>query len=365
MKNLARHIELLLHDNDCVILPGFGGFIAHDVPAYYVSEEGLYYPPSRSISFNATITMNDGLLAQSYMKSYQVDYARANYMIDVAIEQLTDTLDEEGTVTLPHIGTLTQDINQSLQFTPVQGGIASPSHFGLGSFIIRELRQIIATEANRKTESTTRTVKTFELHINKEALRRAMSVAAVFLLLLMVALPTGDHQPTDIASLQLTKIVSVPQIQPVTNSTEFVVTTNEEPITAESEESTIADSIATPEAVIEECPSAMVSVNPAAIVEPTPKVSETPVTESTPVAVTTSEKSYHVIVASLPSRRGAQETLNKYIRMGYTEASLVERDNRVRVSLMQFADKDEANHQIDILRQQKAFKNAWMLAVRN
>ena len=95
MKNLARHIELLLRNNDCVILPGFGGFIAHDVPAYYVSEEGLYYPPSRSISFNAAITMNDGLLVQSYMKSYQVDYARATYMVDVAVEQLTDMLDEE------------------------------------------------------------------------------------------------------------------------------------------------------------------------------------------------------------------------------------------------------------------------------
>jgi nucleoid DNA-binding protein len=365
MKNLARHIELLLHDNDCVILPGFGGFIAHDVPAYYVSEEGLYYPPSRSISFNATITMNDGLLAQSYMKSYQVDYARANYMIDVAIEQLTDTLDEEGTVTLSHIGTLTQDINQSLQFIPVQGGIASPSHFGLGSFIIRELRQIISTEVSRKTESMTRTAKTFELHINKETFRRAMSVAAVFLLLLMVALPTGDHQPTDIASLQLTKIVSVPQIQSATNNIEFVTTTNEEPITTESKDSTIADSIAASETVIKECPSPMVSVTPSTIFAPSSELFEAPVTEPTPAAVATSKKTYHVIVASLPSHHGAKETLNKYIRMGYTEASLVERDNRVRVSLMQFTDKDEANHQIDILRQQKVFKNAWMLAVRN
>ena len=95
MKNLARHIELLLRNNDCVILPGFGGFIAHAVPAYYVSEEHLYYPPSRSISFNASLTMNDGLLVQSYMQSYQVDYAKATYMVDMALDKLLDTLDEE------------------------------------------------------------------------------------------------------------------------------------------------------------------------------------------------------------------------------------------------------------------------------
>ena len=51
--------------------------------------------------------------------------------------------------------------------------------------------------------------------------------------------------------------------------------------------------------------------------------------------------------------------------MGYAEALLVERDDRVRISLMQFADKAEANRQLGILRQHAKFQNAWLLAVRN
>ena len=76
-------------------------------------------------------------------------------------------------------------------------------------------------------------------------------------------------------------------------------------------------------------------------------------------------KVYHIIVASLPSHRGADETLSQFSKMGYPEASLVERDDRVRISLMQFTDKDEANKQLSILRQNEKFQNAWLLSVRN
>ena len=353
MKNLARHIELLLRNNDCVILPGFGGFIAHDVPAYYVSEEELYYPPSRSISFNAAITMNDGLLAQSYMKSHQIDYACASHAIDVAIEQLTDTLDEEGRVVLPHIGTITQDIHCSLQFTPEQTGIASPAHFGLSAFAIKELTQLHHTTAkprqNKSNTSATYRPKVTPLHINKEALRRAMSTAAVFLLLLMTALPTGSYRSTDIASLHLTEMIAMPQREaeqatPTTATTAIVVERHDT-------STIVTTSTVEPKA------------NATELLElaPAPPTAESPaptVTENRPT------KTYHIIVASLPNHRGANEAIAKYTGQGYTEVTLVERDGRVRISLAQFADKDEANEYLRALRQNDSFQNAWLLAVR-
>ncbi len=375
MKKLAQHIELLLRDNDCVILPGFGGFIAHDVPAYYVSEEGLYYPPSRSISFNAAIKMNDGLLAQSYMKSYQVDYARANYMIDVTIEQLTDTLDETGSVTLPHIGTITQDIHQSLQFIPDTAGVVSPAHFGLGSFIIKELSQLYrTTDISRKSEAIiTHTAKTINLHINKEVLHRVMSTAAIFLLLLMIALPTGNYRPTDIASLHLTEIIAAPQIQlPEATSTATTIdgiikntdaeqTDATSPIVKVNNSATVTkdeNTIATEKNIYTE---SEIETDTSVVETPTPT---TEVPQSIAVEIKP-EKTYHIIVASLPNHRGADETLAQYINQGYTEASLVERDDRVRISLVQFINKDEANEYLKTLRQNDKLQNAWLLAVRN
>lgn len=381
MKTLARHIDLLLRENDCVILPGFGGFIAHTVPAYYVSEEHLYYPPSRSISFNAAITMNDGLLAQSYMRSYQVDYARATYMIDVAVDNLRDELDEGGEVELPHIGVIKQDVHQALQFVPEASGIASPKNFGLGSFFMKELCQLQETTAQSVAQPTksifTQTSKTFDVHISKSMLKQVMSTAAVLLLLLMVSLPVGNHKPTDIASLQLVNVANV-QKEPVaplaTEQTDVevapVIELNTQMCSVAPGDAPVLTNQEAELPTVEEVIAPVVEVP---VAEPTeaPVVVETPVAEPAvelPAQIESVQvptKTYHIIVASLPSSRGADEVVSKYASQGYTDVTLVERDDRVRISLVQFTDKDEANAYLKTLREKEAFQNAWLLAVRN
>ena len=62
MISLARHIELLLLEHDCVIVPGLGGFIANHTEARYTGdEEHLFLPPYRTIGFNQQLQVNDGL----------------------------------------------------------------------------------------------------------------------------------------------------------------------------------------------------------------------------------------------------------------------------------------------------------------
>ena len=84
-----------------------------------------------------------------------------------------------------------------------------------------------------------------------------------------------------------------------------------------------------------------------------------------PTPQNVSTRSYHIIVASLPNHRGADEIVNKYTAQGYTNVSLVERDGRIRISLTQFNNKDEANSYLSALRTNEAFANAWLLAVSN
>ena len=70
MNRLGKHIEALLLENDCVIIPDFGGFITYYTPASYVEDEHTFSPPVRSIGFNPQLKLNDGLLVQTYMDSY-------------------------------------------------------------------------------------------------------------------------------------------------------------------------------------------------------------------------------------------------------------------------------------------------------
>jgi hypothetical protein len=130
-------------------------------------------------------------------------------------------------------------------------------------------------------------------------------------------------------------------------------------------EETLPTVVATTEEmpVIEEPQPAIIEPR-ATVIEPQPTVIEPQATAVEPVADVQPTKTYHILVASLPNHRGADETLNQYIGMGYPEASLVERDNRVRISLVQFTDKGVANEYLKTLRQQEKFQNAWLLAVR-
>lgn len=53
MIELSKHIEVLLLENDCVIVPGLGGFIAHKRQAAYSIQKGEFMPPLRTIGFQS------------------------------------------------------------------------------------------------------------------------------------------------------------------------------------------------------------------------------------------------------------------------------------------------------------------------
>ena len=69
---LERHIEILLLSNDCVIIPDLGGFMTHYIDAKYDEEDGLFLPPLRSLGFNPQLTINDSMLALSYVEAYDI-----------------------------------------------------------------------------------------------------------------------------------------------------------------------------------------------------------------------------------------------------------------------------------------------------
>ncbi len=60
MNELSRHIEVLLLEHDCVIIPQLGGFVAQYVSSHRVTAEQTIYPPFRTVGINAQLTLNDG-----------------------------------------------------------------------------------------------------------------------------------------------------------------------------------------------------------------------------------------------------------------------------------------------------------------
>lgn len=141
VNNIERHIAKLLLSNDCVIVPGFGGFMAHHIEAYYDEENRLFYPPQRTLGFNQQLTMNDSLLAQSIVEECDMSYPEAINAIEEKVAEMKQTLETNGRLTFNGLGTIGIGENGKYDFTPCKTGILTPTLFALDTFEIKSLKE--------------------------------------------------------------------------------------------------------------------------------------------------------------------------------------------------------------------------------
>lgn len=144
MIELERHIEILLLDNDCVIVPGLGGFMAHHVEARYDERGNMFLPPLRTLGFNPKLDMNDSLLAQSYVEAYDISYPEALNRIDADVDEIRRTLETEGRYELDNIGVLYLNADGNYEFEPCESGVLTPEYYGLSEV---EIDSVVADGA--------------------------------------------------------------------------------------------------------------------------------------------------------------------------------------------------------------------------
>jgi len=149
---LERHIEILLLSNDCVIVPDFGGFMAHHVDARYDGRDSMFLPPLRTVGFNPQLKMNDSLLAQSYVEAYDISYPEAIDRLAKEVAEIRQCLENEGKFELNNIGTIYLNEDGNYTFEPCEAGILTPNLYGLGGFDMLPLNAL-ATEKGQVVES--------------------------------------------------------------------------------------------------------------------------------------------------------------------------------------------------------------------
>ena len=131
MNEISRHLVKLLLDHNCVIIPDLGGFIAQYIPAEYREDDYTYQPPQRIVSFNQELTLNDGLLIQSLMQTYDTTFPETLKMLEDAVIDMKEELYEKGELDLVGVGVLRLNLEGNYEFEPHQHGIVSPETYGL------------------------------------------------------------------------------------------------------------------------------------------------------------------------------------------------------------------------------------------
>ena len=118
MLEISKYIKDLLFVHDCVILPGFGGFVANYVPARIDENQNLVFPPSKAIGFNRNLIKNDGLLINRVAEAENLSYAEAEKSVLFFIEDIRVKIQRGEKIVLNKIGSFLNDKRHNLQFEP-------------------------------------------------------------------------------------------------------------------------------------------------------------------------------------------------------------------------------------------------------
>ena len=340
MIELSRHIENLLLQHDCVIIPGLGGFITQYVPARYVADEKILLPPYRSIGFNQQLTLNDGLLVQSYMQAYDTNYPETIKLINEAVHQLKEKLQEEGEYELPGIGSLSLGIGGQYNFTPCEAGVVSPELYGLDTLTLpvidhKEHHQIsVHSQANKKQKvQIKRSEKSYTISISREIVNYAASIAAAIFFYFLWATPVTPSNPQDLqASSTIYKQLFANQasVLPQTTTAENVAALSVQKETDKVKETTVP-------------------------------AKENAVPTRIQASSQTDKNKYTLVLVSATTAKNAEEYTEKLHKQGLQEAYSYKRGHMIRVVYGNYPTEDQAKDALRELHQQKDFADAWIL----
>ena len=354
---LDRHLEILLLSNDCVIVPGLGGFMAHHAEARYDEEDHTFLPPLRTLGFNPQLTMNDSLLVQSYVEAYDMSYPEALRRIEDEVNELKQHLENEGRYDLNDIGVLSVNEDGKYIFSPCEAGILTPGLYGLSSFEMVPLGEtskqqkahthvveaVAESAEHADTLETTDVTETETIEEEERAIvikmswvRNAVAVAAAVLAFFLMTTPvTNSENNQSIGNLNNSILVGM---MPKDSNVKKIDISK----------------IDTPKPVVKND-----SVAP--VKEVTKAVTKT---DTTSVAAN-QELYYCIVLASYISKKNANTFVEKLHQNGYAEARVFIRNNVTRVIYGNFRTVNEAYNKLNSIQKRKGLEEAWVLKVKD
>lgn len=374
MIELARHIEVLLLENDCVIIPGFGGFVTHHSNARRIEEEELFLPPTRTIGFNPQLKINDGLLIQSYMLAYDTNFSDASKMVERAVRELTDTLHHKGKAEIHGVGEITLGISGIYEFHPNADGLLTPGLYGLSSFEIRTLKAEAEKTEKRITPDTCRSKEVYEIKISRSLIRHTVAAAAAIIVFFFLSVPVENTyiEKENYAMLGSEGLFESIREQSAATSILPVRKQATEQIRQTEAVSAKKNASKTPNGNLKPVSVRTEKVAPRKTTEKATEIKKAETTTAPISPKLEAEKAqakqkelptYHIIVASVASKADAQKMVEQLKSNGHSSASIIEGNGKIRVSLTAYPNQPDAYKKINQLKGNSLFKDAWVLTI--
>ncbi|MCR4994113.1 MAG: SPOR domain-containing protein [Bacteroidales bacterium] len=316
MKTLSFHIERLLLQHDCVVVPHFGAFVVCENTAVRSESENLFFPPSRLVRFNPEILQDDHLLHESVCEERQCSSADAKRAIQGMVLDLRQQLLADGQVDFGTIGVFTQDEDGELSFSSCQSGVTTPRYYGLDAFVMARLavqpiaRGVYHRSQRRFTHPSTDNIT---IRIPKRGLRNVAAAAAIAILSVLLI------SPFDITDIRSHQASIIPSEETGSTASVDIVGQTETTIVMENTEMSAKE--------------AGMAKDVAAKHE---GVSEAQKIEASATSA------YCVVLASNVSRRNAENFVAQLHEMGFTKARVYDNGKMLRVIIDGMDTENEA-----------------------
>ena len=322
MDNINKYIGGLLFIHDCVILPGFGGFVTNYHGAEHEELSNTFHPPKKDVLFNQNLTYNDGLLINYLAKNLKLNYREAEQLTKKEVEDAWFKLEETGQVSFEGIGTFSYDKNHKLVFEPTITENFLTDSYGLSSFRFPPLNyQKSIHRLNSNYNST-------EMNSGlKQTLKwAAIAIPIVGILSLIPYIKNNNQQ---VANIGLPD--SIVDEKPIEDThTSMVPDTNlSGMINKATDKRTALFYVETNHSTIK------------------PQINE--------------NKNFYIIGASYKDKDNALTQAEDYLNKGYN-AEIVESNNLYRVSIASFDSKVNALHELRRLRSEEQNDKVWLFA---
>lgn len=326
--DITAFIRELLFGHDCVIVPGFGGFIGNYTPARIDKATSTFHPPVKQISFNRNLNHNDGLLVGRVSEEAKINYGDARNLVEEFVENIRKRLSKGEKVVFDNIGSFTNNQEGNAQFEPDREVNYHLNSYGLTSFQVMPLegydvRKRILKYGDKEP-------------VRQSSLRKILWRAAVIipLITLMIAVPLyTDIFKTRVQSTNLNPLASV----------EFE--NNKEAL----EKKTISD-------------SSVPVIQPGKVQEENTAEKISPVKEERILPAEVTDQAFCLIAGSFKSPGNASSLMKKLAAEGY-EPELIDGPNGFyRVSAMRCSDLSEASAKKDSIG--KRYPGTWVTRIK-
>ena len=359
MTGIEKHLAVLLLDNDCVTVPGLGGFVAHRLCSRYDEDETAFLPPLRTVGFNQKLTINDSLLAQSYIAVLDISYPEAMQLIERDVNDIRQGIENNGSYELNGIGTLELNDEGNYEFEPCEAGLLTPALYGLCPFGMQPLESG-STEASEPAKATgagvAQELSARTRHVGADSSRALSATAADEPR--RVSLTTGIMAAAAAAIIIVLLFLSPNPIEQ-TNRKELM-----------SMLGVLAPRPASDNKPESAEPASVAAESPAAVPVPTPDTVQDVGADSSRVQDVSPQTKptpyYTIVLACKIPLRNAEAYAGQLTAAGYENIAVMGSERNNKVVCGEYATQNEAYNALNKLRRSnQAFAEAWVYKVKS